>query len=381
MITMHSAAQLRTNQSLKWTFFDDDVLAAWVAEMDYGLAPAVAAALHEAIDRGDTAYFSIVAERASAEAAAGFWKERIGWSVPSDQVFHAPDVVEGVRRAIVYLTRPDSPVVLHTPAYFPFYSAVERANRPLIEVACEPDDDGLYRLDLDGIDAAFASGAGSLVLCNPWNPVGRSLDHNELEAVTSLARSHGARVISDEIHAPLTAEGHTHIPTASVDPETVVTVTSASKAWNLPGLKCAQVFLTNPSDVEFWSGYFEHYKIGVSNLGLIANTAAFRDGRDWLDEVKAVLEGNRSLLGELLSSRLPDVGYREPEATYLAWLDFAAYGLEEPAAFLVDNAKVALTEGSPFRGDSSTFARLNFATTPEILTEVVERMATTLERI
>lgn len=380
MVTMQTAAQLRANESLKWTFFDDDVLAAWVAEMDFGLAPRIADALHAAIDRGDTAYFSVVAERESAEAAAEFWRDRIGWTVPSDQVFHAPDVVEGVRRAIVYLTRPDSPVVLHTPAYYPFFSAVERANRPLIEVACRPGDEGRYALDLEGIEAAFATGAGSLVLCNPWNPVGRSFARRELEEVTALARSHDARVISDEIHAPLTFAGHQHVPAASVDPESVITVTSASKAWNLPGLKCAQVLLTNPADVEFWSGYFEHYKIGVSNLGLIANAAAFREGRDWLDDVKETLEANRRLLGQLLESHLPDVGYTEPEATYLAWLDFAAYGLSEPAAFLVEQAKVALTEGAPFRGDSSTYARLNFATTPQILTEVVERMAAALHK-
>lgn len=380
MVAMPSPAHLRANQSLKWTFFDEDVLAAWVAEMDYGLAPAVSAALHDAIDRGDTAYFSVISERASAEAASGFWNERIGWSVPPDQVFHAPDVVEGVRRAIVHLSRPESPVLLHTPAYYPFFSAVERANRPLIEVPCRPDDQGVYRLDLEAIDASFSSGAGSLVLCNPWNPVGRSFDRAELEAVTSLARSHGARVISDEIHAPLTFDGNYHVPAASVDPETVITVTSASKAWNLPGLKCAQVFLTNQSDVELWSRYFEHYKVGVSNLGLIANAAAFADGRDWLDEVKGVLAGNRRLLGDLLTTHLPDVGYTEPEATYLAWLDFAAYGLEEPAGFFLDEARVALTDGEPFRGESLTHARLNFATTPAILTEVVERMAGALDR-
>jgi cystathionine beta-lyase len=337
--------------------------------------------LHAAIDRGDTAYFSIAAERASAEAASSFWADRIGWTVSSDQVFHAPDVVEGVRRAIVYLTKPDSPVVLHTPAYFPFFSAVERANRPLIEVPCVTDEDGRHRLDIERIESAFLAGAGSLILCNPWNPVGRAFTRAELEEVTALARRHGARVISDEIHAPLTASGHTHVPTASVDAETVITVTSASKAWNLPGLKCAQVFLTNPSDVKFWSGYFEHYKIGVSNLGLIANAAAFSDGRKWLDDVKQVLEANRSLLGQLLESHIPDVGYVEPEATYLAWLDFASYGLREPAAFLLAEAKVALTEGEPFRGDSSSFARLNFATTPEILTEVVERIAAALSRL
>ena len=171
-----------------------------------------------------------------------------------------------------------------------------------------------------------------------------------------------------------------HTPAALVDPETVVTVTSASKTWNLPGLKCAQVILTNERDGEIWSAYFEHHKIGVSNLGIIASAAAYNDGRDWLDDVKAQLTRNRDLLGKLVAEHLPDVGFVPPEGTYLAWLDFGRTAIERPAEFFMEEARVALTDGEPFRGDSSQHARLNFATTPEILTEVVERMGSALSR-
>jgi bifunctional pyridoxal-dependent enzyme with beta-cystathionase and maltose regulon repressor activities len=171
MLDHRSPADLRALGSLKWTYFDEDVLAAWVAEMDFGLAPSITTALHDAVDRGDTAYLSLAKERATADVAVAFWADRLGWEVSPQQVFSVPDVVEGIRRAIVHLTAPGSAVAMHTPA---------------------------------------------------------------LEELAAVAASHGARIISDEIHAVLTYAGSEHVAAASVDPKTVVTVTPASKAWNLP---------------------------------------------------------------------------------------------------------------------------------------------------
>lgn len=365
---------------LKWTFHPDDVLAAWVAEMDFGLAPPVAAALHAAVDRADTGYPYPLIEEAAASAAVGFWAERFDWKVDPGRVAPVPDVIEGIRRAIVHLTRPDSPVVLHTPVYFPFFSMVERAGRELIDVPCRPGADGRYTLDLDGIDRAFSDGAGSIVLCNPWNPVGRAFSSTEIEDLLELADSHSARVICDEVHAPLTRPDVAHSVAASVAPETVVTVTSASKAWNVPGLKCAQVILTGDRDAEVWSSYFTPEKVGVSNVGLIAAAAAYGDGVPWLDDVTARIEANRRLLDEAVAEHLPVAGYASPEATYLAWLDMTAYDIVEPADYFLTEARVALTDGSPFGPGGAGHVRLNFATSPEVLTEIIERMGAALAR-
>lgn len=373
-----TAAELRARGGLKWTFHSPDVLAAWVAEMDFGLAPPIASALHAAVDRGDTGYFHPGADRAAARAACGFWADRFNWEVDPEQVMPVPDVVEGIRRAIVHLTRPGSPVVLHTPVYYPFFSMVERAGRELVEVACSPDSEGRYRLDLDGIRRALSGGAGSVVLCNPWNPTGRVFGDEELVDLLDLARSPSARVIADEVHAPLIRSGRHHTPAATIDSDTVVTVTSASKAWNIPGLKAAQVVLTASSDREIWESYFTPDKVGVGTFGLIANAAAYADGREWLDGVLDRLESNQQLLSELLEQHLPEVGYFAPEGTYLAWLDFRRYGLDDPAAFLLDHARVALTGGGPFGAGGGGFARLNFATYPGIIDEMVERMKAAL---
>ena len=370
--------QLRRLGGLKWTYHDSQPLAAWVAEMDFGIANPVAEALHDAIDRGDTAYAYPAAERAMAGAATAYWAEYLNWQVDAARVYAVPDVVEGIERAIEHLTSPGSSVVLHTPAYFPFFPMVKRAGRDIVEVRSSKDVDGLYRLDLDGIDRAFSDGAGSIVLCNPWNPTGRVLNGEELTDLVELAARHGARVIADEIHSSIIYPPNTHVAAASLDPDTVVTVTSASKAWNLPGLKSAQVVLTNDDDPGRWPEY-AGAEIG-STLGLFANAAAYRAGRPWLDDVLARLESNRRLLTGLIRAHMPELGFTTPDGTYLAWLDFTAYGLADPAAFFMEEAGVALTDGAPFGSGIEGHVRFNFATFEPILIEIIEKMAAALAR-
>ena len=367
---------LRARGGLKWTYYDENVLASWVAEMDYGIAPAIADALHDAINRGDVAYPYPDAARRTAGAAVGFWKRDLNWAVDPDQVFAVPDVVVGIQHAITQLTPPGSPVALHTPVYFPFFNAIAMAGRQVIQVPAIVDSSGPIGIDIDALADAFASGAGSVILCNPWNPTGRALTADEVASVIDVASAHGARVISDEIHAPFVFEGFSHTVAANLAPETVITVTSASKAWNLPGLKCGQVILGNEEDLESWSALGDN--VGVGTLGLVAAAAAYAEGGDWLNDVKRRLASNRQLLDELMAEHLPDIGYRTPEATYLAWLDFRRFGLQRPAHHLIERAGVALTEGAPFGVGGAGWARLNFATSPEILTEVVGRIAAAL---
>lgn len=374
------AERLRSLGGLKWTFYDEDVLPAWVAEMDFGLAPSVAVALHNAVDRGVTGYQYPNAEAAIASAAASYWADRFDWKVDPSWVFSAPDVIEGVRRCIIHLTRPGSPVVLHTPVYFPFFSMVERAGREIVEVPGLRDGDGKYSLDLDRIEAGFVAGAGSVVVCNPWNPTGRVFTRPELEELVDLAGRYEARVIADEIHAPIIYEGAEHVPIATIDSERTMSVSAASKAWNLPGLKCAQVVLTNEDDRAVWESYFTPELVGVGTFGLIAGEAAYSGGREWFDDVLARLRSNRDLLVSSLAEHLPAASVHPPEGTYLAWIDLSAYELEDPTDLILREGRVALTAGGPFRGDSSQFARLNFATEPEILIEIAERMGTALRR-
>ena len=243
-------------------------------------------------------------------------------------------------------------------------------------------DDGRYTLDLDGIDAAFRAGGGLLVLCNPYNPVGRVFTADELRAVSEVVARNGGRVFSDEIHAPLVFAPARHIPYASITPEAAahtVTATSASKAWNLPGLKCAQFIVTNDADRAIWDVIGPFATHGASNLGVIANTVAYTAGREWLYGVVDYMGGNRALLGDLLAEHLPEARYRMPDGTYIAWIDMRALGLgDSPADFFREHAGVSLTDGIACGEPGRGFVRMIFATPRPILETAVRQMAAAL---
>ncbi len=249
-----TVAELRRRGGLKWTFAGPDVLGAFVAEMDFGTAPEVEAALRDLIVRQDFGYLTSRAARQLAEACAAWLAARHGWAVDPDRIRPLPDVIRGLEAAITLFSRPGSPVILPTPAYMPFLSVPPLLGREIIQVPMATAA-GRAVLDLDGIDAAFRAGGHLLILCNPCNPVGRVYTRAELAGVSEVVERHGGRVFADEIHAPLTYPGHPHVPYASLSGAAAghaLTATSASKGWNLPGLKCAQMILSNDADLELW---------------------------------------------------------------------------------------------------------------------------------
>jgi cystathionine beta-lyase len=285
--------------------------------------------------------------------------------------------LRGVELAIEAFSPPESPIVLPTPAYMPFFEVVKVAGRPLIEVPMAVDADR-YVLDLDGIDAALRDSAGTLILCNPYNPLGRAFSREELQGLSAIIARNGARVVSDEIHGPITYEQR-HIPYASVSEEAAdhsVTVVSGSKAWNLPGLKCAQIILTNARDESIWQQISALRTHGASTLGIAANVAGYTAGAPWLDATLAYLDQNRRALAELLATHLPEVRYQVPQATYLAWLDLRALELPlEPADYLLEHARVAVNPGIAFGSNGTGCVRLNFATPHAILETAILRIA------
>ena len=235
-------------------------------------------------------------------------------------------------------------------------------------------DVGRWTLDLDAIDAAFTAGARALLLCNPHNPTGRVFTTDELAALAAVVDRHGGRVVADEVHAPLTYPHHRHIPYATVSGATAehtVTVTSASKAWNIAGLKCAQVVMTNHADAARWRSLPVFAVPGPTPLGITASTAAYRNGQAWLQDLVAYLDGNRRLLEQLLEAELPEVAYRAPEGTYLAWLDCRGLGVDDPADLFLRSAGVAVSDGPPFGLGWEQHVRLNFATSSALLGQIV----------
>ncbi|MGW1592051.1 MalY/PatB family protein [Streptomyces sp. NPDC002386] len=367
--------RLRRRTSMKWRTYPEDVLPLWVAEMDVPLAGPVLRALTDALALGDTGY---PAGTAYAEALARFAAERWNWDgIDVGRTAIVPDVMLGVVEMLKLVTRPGDPVVVNSPVYPPFYQFVTHLDRRVVEAPLDPGG----RLDLGLLARTFqetaAGGArAAFLLCSPHNPTGTVHTAAELAAVADLAERYGVRVVADEIHAPLVAPGVTFVPYLSVPgAERGLSLMSASKGWNLAGLKAA-LALAGTGAADDLARMPEEVSHGPSHLGVIAHTAALNEGTGWLDALLAGLDTNRRLLAGLLAEHLPAIRYDPAEATYLAWLDCRAVGLgDDPAAVFLERGRVALSSGLPFGTGGAGHARLNLATSPEILTEGVRRMA------
>lgn len=377
-----SIGALRRRKSEKWAAYPPDVLPAFVAETDFALAAPVRATLDAALDAGDTGYaFPGELPAAFAEFAAG----RFEWSVDPARVFQVPDVMAGVAQALHVLTAPGSGVVVNPPVYAPFFETIRSIGRTVVEAPLKQSLGGRWDLDYDVLEREFARGAQAYLLCSPHNPVGRVWSHDELHRIAGLASSYGVAVVSDEIHAPLTMPGITFVPFQRIAGETVrsVAVTSASKAWNIAGLKCA-VVIAGAEDVR--EALDARLKIipteieaRVGHLGVHASIAAFRHGGEWLDALRAHLDRNRALLGDLLREHIPAARYEPPEATYLGWVDCSELALDtEPAKFFLQRGRVALERGVKFGTGGTGHVRINFGTSSAILRTIVERMSTAL---
>ncbi len=368
--------QLRAQGSMKWTAFPN-TLGAWVAETDLGTAPAVTASLHAAVDAGQLGYLPRAVAAEHAAATSEWMRDRYDWEVPRSRVHHLADVISGLDVAIEHYSRAGSAVIVPTPAYMPFLTVPQRHGRTVVEVPLAEAGDRAV-LDLDAIDRELAVGGGLVVLCNPLNPGGRVFERAELAALADVVERHGARVFADEVHAPIVFDGARHVPYASVSAAAAghsITVTSASKAFNLPGVKAAQLILTNDADVEVWQKLGPMAGHGASILGVIANTAAYREGRDWLDATVAYYDENRRALRDLLAERLPEVGYRMPEGTYIAWLDVRRLALgDDPATTLRERAGLAVTDGRACGAAGAGHVRVILATPRPIVEQIVDAL-------
>jgi cysteine-S-conjugate beta-lyase len=374
-----SLARLRTRTSEKWRTYPADVLPAFVAEMDFDPAEPIKDAIRAALTAGDLGYPD---KGQLGEAFAEFAADRLGaWSPDPDLIFAIPDVMTGITEMIQALTPHGGGVVVNPPVYAPFFFRLELAGRRIVEAPLAVAADVGYELDLDGLDRALAEpGVSAYLLCNPHNPVGRVWSREQLTEIADLCDRRGVPVVVDEIHAPLVLPGSAHVPFHTVDhpaARRAVVFTSASKGWNIPGLKCgigvagdrhAAAILTQRRDA-----------LLASHLGVHASVAALRDARPWLDAVVTQVDTNARLLTTLLAEHLPGARYRRPEASFLAWIDCREMELgDDPAAEFLARGRVALSSGPDFGSAGLGFARLNIGTSPELIGEAVHRMAAAL---
>ncbi|HEX4447009.1 MAG TPA: aminotransferase class I/II-fold pyridoxal phosphate-dependent enzyme [Polyangiaceae bacterium] len=374
-------AALRLRRSAKWALYPPDVLPAWVAEMDYPIAAPIRRVLIEAIDRGDAGYASGAGlGEAFASWAAAHWQ----WEVDPAHVHLVADVVTGITELLRVATAPGDAVVIEPPVYPPFAGTVRALGRRVVEAPLLRSERGEpgWAPDLAAIERAYAGGAKVHLLCSPQNPTGIVYSRDLLVAVAALAERHGVLVLADEIHAPLVLPGATHVPFPSVSDaarRTSIVLTSASKAWNVAGLKAAAMIASGEGPRAVLARLPPETPYHAGHLGVLGGIAAFREGGAWLAQVEAILDRNRRLLGELLGAELPGVGYVMPQAGYLAWLDCNALGLgADPAAAFLARGRVALSSGPTFGAQGQGFVRLNLGTSRRLLEEAVTRMKRSL---
>jgi cystathionine beta-lyase len=380
-VTADPLPALRARTSSKWTEYPPDVLPLFVAEMDYPLAPAIQATLADLVARSDTGYVGSPGELPSAFAR--FAESRWGWRPDEAAIRTTTDVSVAIVETLRRLIAPGDRVVITPPVYPPFFELIPEAGGVVEEVPLVDDGSG-SSIDLAGLERAFAGGATAFLLCNPHNPLGLVHPRSTLEAVAALAAQHGVVVVSDEIHGPLTHSAATFTPFLSVSDAASsqgIVVTSASKAWNLAGLKCAMMIAGTPELVAVLDRMPAEVGYRTSLFGLHASIAAFRSSVEWLDGALEAIEASSALLDDLLAEQLPRVRYRRPSASYLAWLDFRELALgADPAAAILQHARVALNAGPTFGRQGEGFARLNLACSDEVLREAIDRIAAALAR-
>jgi len=370
-------SELRERTSEKWREYPEDVLPLFVAETDFPLAPAVTEALDQAVRTGDTGY--VASRTPLAETYAAFAERRFGWRPDAARMRSTADVSMGIVEILRRVIQPGERVIVNPPVYPPFYDLVDEAGG-IVERVPLRDTGAGWDLDLGGIERALADGARAVLLCNPHNPTGTVHSAASLDALARLAEQYEAVVVSDEIHAPLTQPSAPYTPfLASGAAATRVgfAVVSASKAFNLAGLKCALMVAASDEHTALLKALPVEVEWRTGQFGLLAAVAAFSPESDaWLDGLLVTLDENRRLLAELLATHLPGAEYRMPEAGYLAWIDLSGLGWgRNPAKSILREAKVALHYGPAFGAEGAGRVRLNFGTSPEILTEAVERIA------
>jgi cystathionine beta-lyase len=375
--TTYSLDQLRTRTSAKWKYYGPDVLPLWVAEMDSTIAPSITEALTAALSDGDTGYaYGDAYGEAYAEYAQRHWN----LSIDPAYTVSVIDVIRGLTSVINEVTEPGAPIILTPPVYYPFGMIVSDTSRTLVNAPLT----SAGRLDAESLERAFTEAAamgkgGMILISNPHNPGGAVHTREELTMLATLATKHGIRILSDEIHAPLTMPGYQFISILDIaEARDAIVVTSASKSYNLAGLKAA-VIVTHKESSEFVRSMKAQHLEGPSHLGTIAHVAALRGGDQWLSDVNKDIDRNRHLLTELVNTFLPGAKYTPVEATYLAWVDCRDLGLgDDPGQVFLEKGKVAFSSGHIFGPGGQGHIRVNMGTSPEILTEAMRRAGSAL---
>jgi|TARA_R110002110_G_scaffold136968_5_gene322031 cystathionine beta-lyase len=371
-----SEERIRGRVGIKWSKHGPDVLAAWVADMDFDPPAPVLDAVRAHTERGDLGYGPFAVDLASVYAD---WQERQhGWRPDVEQIHPFTSALHALEVALWNTTGPGDGVVVFTPIYYPFLDAIANSGRRRIEVPLMRDG---WKLDIERFEAAIDVTTKIILFCNPHNPTGRIFDDAEIAAVADVAQRNNLLVITDEIWGDLTHQPGFQ-PLGATDERfagRLITLGSASKTFNLAGLRTAVAHIDHAPLTATLATMPGHLQGSPSTLGITGTIAAWTASDDWLREARRTIEVRRDQLANRLATDLPDVGFQLPQATYLGWLDFSAYGIgDDPSEWLLKYARVALSSGAKFGTGGRGHARINVATSSEMLDRMIDRIAITL---
>jgi len=370
-----------SSDSIKWNYFDDDILPLWVADTDFQSPQVVIDALRDRIDHGVFGY-SLTSEDAK-RAVQNWLASRHDWKISTEEIVFIPGVVQAFNLAARAFTNPGDSILIQTPAYHPFFDIARNLKLQQDIIPLQVNRRGYYSVSRDGFNASINPRTRLFMLCNPHNPTGRVFSRDELTSMAQACLEHNVIICSDEIHSDLVYAGYKHIPTASLSEsiaQNTVTFISASKTFNLAGLKSSAVIISNPRLRQIFQDSMHGIVDSVNLLGQTAITAAYTHGEVWLEELLTYLAGNRDLLVDYVSNELPEIKISSPEATFLGWLDFSNTSLENPAEFFLRRGKVALNAGDWFGEEYGKYARINFGCPQTVLLEGLERIKQALHK-
>ena len=371
--------RVRNRPGIKWERHGNDVLSAWVADMDVEVPDFIKEAVIERIEVGGLGYGFYDEPIPVLEAFKSRMDTAFGWSIDTEDVMRVHDVIQGLEWVLHTLTPPGSEIVVQTPVYPPFYSSVEGTGRNWVANPLLENEEG-WALDFDHLaEVSARDNVSALLLCHPHNPCGYVMTSADLAQIIEIAELNNLLVISDEIHCDLVYSPHKHVPTASISElaaQRTVTLTAATKTFNMAGLRMAFIHSSSRQYSPQLKEIRPRMIGGINGLGQVATAVGWEKGDAWIAELVEGLDHNRHLLAEMLSEHLPQIRYRPPQATYLSWLDCRDLGLgDNPAEVFMSRGKVALNSGLDFGVEGTGYVRLNFATSPEMLAMIVERMA------
>lgn len=362
--------------------YDEKTIPLFTADMDLPVPQPLIDALHKTVDHKIFGY-SVLPNK-YYESIQHWFKKRHDWEIKKEEIVYSPGTVHALNVAVKAFTNPGDGVIIQRPVYPPFTSAIEGNGRKVVNNALKCDEEGYYSIDFKDFEAkAKEENTKLFILCNPHNPVGRVFNREELQKLSVICAENNVLIIADEIHGDLMRRDQTFLPIAKVveDVGHIITCTAINKTFNVAGLHCTNVIISNP-DLRNTFSEVMGFQL-ASPFTIAALIAVYNEGEDWLEQLKEYIDETIEWVVNFLAEKMPQVKVRIPEGTYVMWMDFSSYGLspKEVHDRIYNRANVLLEDGSMFGEEGLSYQRICLPSPRSVIKEAFERIAKEFEDV